>query len=131
MADTAINFTYNGPESIRMELRHVSGMGTGITLSATDIDRIIHQLAKFRMQMTPEIARKLPEGQHELGLVDPLWSLASHPAAEEKTFFVRHTGFGWQMFLLHSNEAKKLGHALLAGPPPGTSSPQGPTSLPH
>jgi len=126
MPEFNITFTYNGPESISISLPSAI-----VTLGTADIDKLIYQLAKFRMQMSPEIDRGLGDGEHGLGIVDPLWKVASHPAAQEKTVFVRHTGFGWQMFLFPPAEAVKLGRALLQGQSPETGGPQGPSPLHH
>jgi len=114
MLDTTLNFTYLGANGIRLELRHVSGLGgSAVTLSAMDIDTVIGQLAKFREQMTPEIARALPDGNHHR-VVDPLWQVKS--AVDHKSLFLRHHGLGWIAFLFSPPEAKTLGNALLSEP---------------
>lgn len=127
MSDTTLNFTYLGPNGVRLEMRHVSGLGGGaVTLSATDINSVIGQLAKFREQMTPEIARTFPVGEHH-GVVDPLWEVK--PIIDQKTLFLRHHGLGWISFLFPPQEAKKLGNALLSEPQ--NFDPQIRTDRPH
>ncbi len=121
-----INFTFNGTESVSMDLP--SGR---VTLLTDGIEVLIVQLAQFRAQMKPEIARTLPDGEYKGGIVDPLWVLPSHPAAQEKTLFVRHPGLGWLTFLFPPQEARKLGAGLLAGQPPQTAGRQTPTDPRH
>ncbi len=69
MLDTTSQFSYLDANGVRLELRHVSGLGGGaVTLSAMDVDTVIGQLSKLREQMKPEVSRSLPDGNHE----DPL-----------------------------------------------------------
>ncbi len=127
MLNTSLNFTYLGPDGVRLEMRHVSGLGGGaVTLSAMDIDTVIEQLAKFREQMTPEIARVLPDGDHR-GIVDPLWQVKS--AVDQKMLFVRHQGLGWLSFVFPPREANRLGNSLLSEYP--SFDPQTETGRPH
>ena len=127
MLNTTLKFTYLGPNGVRLEMQHVSGLGgSALTLSAMDIDTVIEQLAKFREKMTPEIARALPEGNHH-GVVDPLWQVK--PAIDQKILFLRHHGLGWISFLFPPPEAKKLGNALLSEPQ--SFGPQIRTDRPH
>jgi hypothetical protein len=104
-----IKFTF-GRTSISMEMPSAR-----VQLSTADVESLIFQLAKFRAEMSPEVVRTLPNGKHENGIVDPIWALPSHPASPEKTFFVRHPGFGWILFFLPSKEAIAIGNGLLLG----------------
>jgi|SRR5579863_191866 len=104
-----IRFIYNGPTSVSLQMPSAT-----VTLETGDIDALILQLAKFRMQMTPEVERTLREGQHGLGISDPLWQL--HPTIDHKILFARHPGFGWLSFLFPLREAKILGNGLSAEP---------------
>jgi hypothetical protein len=115
-------FTYNGPTSISVQLPSAT-----VTLGTEDIDALILQLAKFRAQMTPKIERTLKDGEHGLGIVDPLWQL--HPTIDHKILFVRHDGFGWMSFLFPHQEAKKLGNGFCAETV--HTDPQAPTGRPH
>jgi hypothetical protein len=117
-----IRFTYNGPTSISLQLPSPI-----VTLATGDIDALILQLAKFRKQMTPEVERTVKDGNHSLGIVDPLWQL--NPIIDQKVLFLRHPGFGWLSFLFPLQEAKKLGNGLCAEQP-GTGQPI-PTGRPH
>jgi hypothetical protein len=105
-----IQFVFNGPDSISMTL-----LASTVTFRTADVDGLILQLAKFRMQMKPEIEKTLKDGEHGLGIVDPLWQL--HPTIDHKILFVRHHGFGWLSFLFPHQQAKKLGNGLVAGQP--------------
>lgn len=128
MLDTTLNFTYLGANGVRLELRHVSGLGGGaVTLSSMDVDAVIGQLSKLREQMKPEVSRSLPDGNHQ-GPVDPIWQVS--PAVDQKILFVRHPGLGWLSFVFPPPEAKKLGNALLSGGPQN-SAPQTQTGRPH
>jgi hypothetical protein len=102
---TEIRFRYNGPTDITLLLPSDT-----VTLATADIDTLILQLAKFRKQMTPEISRILKDGEHTLGIVDPIWQ--AQPAIDHKILFARHPGFGWMSFLFPLQEAKKLAIAL-------------------
>jgi hypothetical protein len=121
-----INFTFNGPNSVSMDLP-----AGRVTLLTDGIEALIAQLAQFRAQMKPEVARTLADGEHKGGIVDPLWVLPSHPAAQEKTFIVRHPGIGWLAFFFRPQEAKKLGAGLLAGQSPQTAGQQTPNDPRH
>lgn len=128
MLDTSLNFTYLGPNGVRLEMRHTSGMGGGaVTLSAMDVDTVIAQLSKLRGQMKPEIPTSLPDGEHK-GPVDPIWRV--NPTIDHKILFVRHPGLGWLSFLFPLNEARNLGNALLHSGPQ-TAAPQTQTGRPH
>lgn len=117
-----IKFIYNGPTSVSMKLPSDT-----VTLATGDIDALILQLTKFRMQMTPEIERTLQDGQHGAGVVDPIWQVRPH--IDHTNYLVRHHGIGWISFLFPHQEAKKLASALQIRTE--MSNPQPPTDRPH
>ena len=98
------------------------------TLGASDIDSLISSLSHFRSNMSPEVPRILPDGNHP-GPADPLWSYRI--VGDRRMLFLRHPGLGWLMFAFPKEEATKLGSALLAQPMPSTSDQQGPTGPLH
>jgi hypothetical protein len=119
-------FYLHGPDSVSMGLP-----GGRVTLRADGIEALIVQLAQFRAKMKREVARTLADGEHKGGIVDPFWALPSHPAAQEKIFFVRHPGFGWLAFFFPPHEAKKLEAGFLAGQSPQTVGRQTPSGPHH
>jgi len=116
---------------LAIELRDGKTPVTSVNLGANAIDPFTVSVATLRATMTPEIVRKLPDGQHPGGIVDPMWVVPSHPAAQEKVLFLRHPGLGWLSFLFPQAECRKLGMALLAGQSLQTGDPNNPSDLRH
>jgi hypothetical protein len=115
-----MSFTFTLVSQARLQ---VDADSTSLFLSAADVERLIVELAKFRREMTPEVPRKIPDGQHEGGIADPIFSLQLF--VDQKFLALRHPGIGWLTFLLPEAEAQKLGRGLVQRLPqtPGQPTP--------
>jgi hypothetical protein len=86
-----------------------------IQLSADELDKFIHQLARVRSEMTPQVPVELGEGTALDTVIDPAWQTRPllHPALPGRLLALRHQGLGWLSFLLPPNEAAALGALLV------------------
>lgn len=100
----AFTITQTNPSALRIEAD-----APLVSLSADDVERLIAELAKFRRNMTPEVSRKLPDGEHGGGTVDP--SFLVQTFVDQKFLALRDPGIGWVMFLLPEAEHRNSGMA--------------------
>lgn len=110
MVTTNVKITLTSQYHLRIEAD-----GPIINFDVSDVERLILELSKFRQKMTPEVPRKIPDGEHEGGIIDPIFSLQS--VVDQKFLGLRHPGIGWLLFLIPEAEAQKLGRALLQPSP--------------
>jgi hypothetical protein len=83
------------------------------TLSTSEVDKLIQQLALIRSRMSPAIALEIDQAPD-----DNITSVTEPPLAISKTeegdisIFFRHQGFGWFAFIFPTQQAAFL-HAAL------------------
>jgi len=104
-----MKFTFVSPTNLTIEF---SGKAS---LSPSDVENLIKQLALFRKDMKPETPRTLPDGEHSDFPIDPIWTVIPQPLSQSVLMGIRHDGLGWLLSLIPKEQAQKLGNALLAG----------------
>jgi len=95
-----------------------SGDGTTVTLtlgsasadlSATDVDRLIHDLAAARAGMTPVHPAEPPADPAKLHKSDNLlWSVKAAPDRSAIQFATQHPGLGWMAMWLSRAQVEDL-----------------------
>lgn len=115
-------FTFTLANQTRLQ---VDASPTSFFLSADDVEKLIAELAHFRSQMSPEVPKQAPSGQHQM-IADPAFSGAV-TASGGLALGLRHSGIGWLFYFFPQAEARKLSSALaqfvtrMSSPPSGSS----------
>ena len=77
--------------------------------SATDIDRLIHDLAALRARMTPIHPAEPPSDPEKLYQGDNLlWSVKVVPQKSAIQFATQHPGLGWMAMVLSRAQVEDL-----------------------
>ena len=94
------------PDSTMLTL----GLGSSSAdLSATDIDRLIHDLAEVRAKMTPIHPAEPPDDPAKLHHSDNLlWSVKAAPQRSAIQFATQHPGLGWIAMWLSRAQVEDL-----------------------
>jgi hypothetical protein len=94
------------PDSTMLTL----GLGSSSAdLSATDIDRLIHDLAEVRAKMTPIHPAEPPDDPAKLHHSDNLlWSVKAAPQRSAIQFATQHPGLGWIAMWLSRAQVEEL-----------------------
>jgi hypothetical protein len=96
----------------------MSSAGAGAphqSLSAEQVDALIMRLAELRASMNVPVPAELPSPARLVAQLDPAWRTRReiHPAAPGIMLKLRHSGYGWQAYLLPYHEAQALGQWLV------------------
>jgi hypothetical protein len=82
---------------------------TSAELSATDVDRLIHDLAAARAKMTPIHPAEPPSDPEKLYQGDNLlWSVKAVPQKSAIQFAAQHPGLGWMAMVLSRAQVEDL-----------------------
>ena len=83
--------------------------GATADLSATDIDRLVHDLAAVRARMTPVHPAEPPDDPAKLHHSDNLlWSVKAAPEKSAIRFAAQHPGLGWMAMWLSRAQVEDL-----------------------
>src|SRR4029078_10697966 len=83
--------------------------GTTMDLTATDIDKLIRDLATIRATMTPVHPPEPPADPARLHHGDNLlWSVKAAPEKSAVQFATQHPGLGWTSMLLSRAQVEDL-----------------------
>ena len=97
--------------SIRVQLSsdHAQVKVGSENLSASDIDRLIRDLAACRAKMTPVHPAEPPADPSKLHQSDNLlWSVNAAPQKSAIQFATQHPGLGWMVMLLSRAQVEDL-----------------------
>ena len=87
----------------------MSVAGTSVDLSASDIDRLIRDLAAVRAKMTPVHPAEPPSDPGRLHHSDNLlWSVKAAPEKSAIRFAAQHPGLGWMAMWLSRAQVEDL-----------------------
>jgi hypothetical protein len=79
------------------------------TLSTSDIDRLIRELAAVRAKMTPVHSAEPPDDPGKLHQSDNLlWSVKADPQKSAIQFATQHPGLGWTAMWLSRAQVEDL-----------------------
>jgi hypothetical protein len=98
--------------SLTISMREDDCQLTHVSVTASEVEKLIQILAGFRRRMIPEVSRTLQDGQLE-GELNPLWVIPTRPSSPDKVLAIRHFGMGWLSFFFPPNSASQLARALL------------------
>lgn len=86
----------------------VNGTPTGsITLSATQTDALIRDLAKNRAQLVQPVASDV-DGDSSDPVIDPAWQTPDVRFAEGRLLSICDPGLGWLTYIFPDNEAADI-----------------------
>jgi hypothetical protein len=111
-ADHTKRFVHNGRDVV------------GFSVSTLFLEQILAELSAARRQMLPSITERWPAGTTVTADRDPKWSIEHDQLAGDPLLHLRDPRFGWAHYILTKDQARKLGHALIAqadAPAPGAS----------
>ena len=86
-----------------------------LSLNASNLDKLIHELSKARANLLEQIPVDGPaSGQEMLVQSDPAWRTEQSPLTNTPGIYLRlrHQGYGWLAFILPYAEANSLGKWL-------------------
>jgi hypothetical protein len=87
--------------------------GASVELRAHEIDRLIHDLAAVRAQMTPVHPAEPPADRDKLHQGDNLlWSVKAAPQRSAIQFAAQHPGLGWMAMWLSRAQVEDLQTSL-------------------
>jgi hypothetical protein len=82
---------------------------SSVELSASDVDRLIHDLATLRAKMTPIHPAEPPSDLARLHQGDNLlWSVKALPQKSVIQFAIQHPGLGWMAMWLSRAQVEDL-----------------------
>ncbi len=87
--------------------------GYSLTLSTTDVERLIGSLVGLRTRMLPPVPLTLPVNQTYRGILDPSMSGEIDGLGENILIHFRHPGAGWVHFGFSPARGRTLGKYLL------------------
>ena len=82
---------------------------------ASDVELLIHNLARARMALNEPVTPELELGSRVPAESQPAWRVSQQQIGVEQTTLLalRHQGMGWLGFLLERDRAKLIGQAIL------------------
>ncbi|MFM0687295.1 hypothetical protein PQQ77_15045 [Paraburkholderia strydomiana] len=121
---TAVDAAESGPvavtltdnrDSLAIGIPSTGEGATHLSLMAHEVDALIMRLAELRASMKVAVPNELSSPSRLIAQLDPAWRTRHevHPDAQGILLKLRHSGYGWQAYLLPYHEAQALGQWLV------------------